>query len=175
MVGIWSIVLTKRWILAEEMRQRPDEVNKIVVRKEPRAKVRNGDGAGGINERMMLLEDRTTRKGEEDSWRKAGVILHEPEGEKQIVPYSTTGIDRDGALGAEEHHRPTVVMGEGAGVGTEGGKCTRESSEMVVDVPPGVISIRQRRGAAVRKRGCQELVHLSVRCRRDRCRHSCSF
>lgn len=156
-------------VLAEEVTERPYEVDEVVVREDPGPEIRDGNGAGGVDEGMARLDGRARREREEHGRRQVGVGLEEPDGDRE-----TGGGGRcegDGALGAEEGGATAVVVSEVAGGGSEGGERVGQGCEMLVDRPPGFLSVWKRSRSAVGERGRQVLVHRRGRRRPRKSRH----
>ena len=68
--------------------------------------------------RVRALDDHVARGVDVDARRVAGVGLHEPDYDRDVVGDGLEG-NRDGAFGLEEVDGAAVVVGEGGGFGVE--------------------------------------------------------
>lgn len=99
---------------------------------------------------VRALDDHVARGVDVDDGRLAGVGLHEPDDDGDVVG-DALKRHGDGALGLEEVDGTTVVVGERRRFGVEGGVGGGERDEVVADVPFGVFGVREGRGAALRE------------------------
>lgn len=105
------------------------------------------------------LDDHVARGVDVDAGRVAGVGLHEPDDDGDVVGEALEGHG-DGAFGLEEVDGTAVVVGERGRFGLERGVGGGESDEVLADEPLGVLGVGERRGSALGEDGAQELLGL---------------
>ncbi|KAF5469874.1 hypothetical protein F2P56_010432, partial [Juglans regia] len=149
----------ERWVTAEVEAETTNEVDKIGAGVDPVLEVRNGDDAGGVNERVGALDDHVAGGVDVDTGRVAGVGLHEPENDGDVVG-ETLERHGDGAFGLEKVDRTAVVMGEGSSFGFEGRAGGGKGEQVLADQPLGVLRVREGGGPSLGKDRAQELLGL---------------
>lgn len=107
--------------------------------------------------RVRALDDHVARGVDVDAGRVAGVGLHEPDDDGDVVGDALEGHG-DGAVGLEEVDGAAVVVGEGGGLGLEGGEGGGEGDQVLADQPFGVLRVREGGGTALGEDGAQELL-----------------
>lgn len=135
-----------------------NEIDKVGTRVGPILQVRDGNQTRRVNVRVGAFDDHVARGIDVDAGRVAGVGLHEPDDDGDVVG---DALERhgDGAVGLEEVDGTTVVVRKGCRFGLERREGGGERHQVLADEPLGVLGVRDGGGATLRENGVEELRH----------------
>lgn len=105
---------------------------------------------------MIGFDDHIDGGIEEDGGRGIGIAVDEPDGGGDVVD-DVGEDDGDRAVGLEEVDGAAVVVGEGGGLGVEGGKGFEEEEEVLPDEEFGFFGVGEGGWAALGEGGAEEL------------------
>lgn len=141
------------------MGQIPGQFEEIGGGEDPGVDVGDGDDAVGGDEGVGALDDHVARGVDEDEGGVAGVGLHEPDDDGDVVG-DALKRHRNGAVGLEEVDGAAVVVGEDGGLGLEGREGLHQLHQVLPDVPLHVLRVRQRRRPTLREHAVEELLRV---------------
>lgn len=151
-IGVGAALGIERGVSAKVEAEIAGQFDEIGAGVDPVLEIRDGDEAGGVDVGVGALDDHVARGIHVDAGRVAGVGLHKPDDDGDVVGEALEGHG-NGAVCLEEVDGTAVVVGERRRFGLERGVVGGESDEVLADEPLGVLGIRERGGATLGEDG----------------------
>ena len=139
-VRIRTTLGVERGIAAKDVAQIAGKVDEIGAGVDPILEIGMRNHTRRIDMRVRALDDHIPSGVHVDARGMAGVGLHEPDDNGDVV--RDVKVEHgDGAVGLEEVNGVAVVMGVGGGLGLEAGEGFGEGEEVLADQPFDVFGV----------------------------------